>query len=145
MRARWWLRAGLILLSVSDAVTGAWAYLLPHSFYRDVPTVDLDPPFSQHLMSDVGAFYVSQAVVLIAAAVIMERRLVRVALAGCLTFTVLHLLFHVTHLTGKPAPDAAGLVVALALNAAVPAALFVVAGAASPRPHPERETLKYEP
>jgi len=32
------------------------AYLLPRNFYDDVPDVTLDPSFSHHFVSDVGAF-----------------------------------------------------------------------------------------
>ncbi len=128
MRARSWLTAGLIFLAAGDVLTGAWAYLLPHDFYNDVPTVAMSPPFSQHFVSDVGAFYLSQAVVLGLAAIAMERRLVRAALAGYLTFALLHLVFHVTHLAGMPAHDAIGLTTALVFDAAIPAALLIIAG-----------------
>src|SRR5260370_12009456 len=127
MRARSWLRAGLIFRAAGDVLTGAWAYLLPHYFYNDVPTGARRPPFSQHFVSDVGAFYLSQAVVLGLAAIAMEPRLVRAALAGYVTFAVLHLVFHVTHLAGKPPADAIGLTIALVLNAAIPAALLIIA------------------
>jgi hypothetical protein len=128
MRTWSWLRAGLIVLGASDVLIGAWAYLLPHYFYNDVPTVAMNPPFSQHFVSDVGAFYLSQAVVLALAAIAMEPRLVRAALAGYLTFALLHLVFHVTHLAGMPPHDAIGLTIALVLDAAIPAALLIIAG-----------------
>jgi hypothetical protein len=127
VRAQSWLRAGLIFFAAGDVLIGALAYLLPRSFYDDVPTVALDPPFSQHFVSDVGAFYLSQAVVLAAAAIVMERRLVRAALGSYLTFALLHLVFHVSHLAGMPASDAVGLTTALILDAAIPAAFLIVA------------------
>jgi hypothetical protein len=138
VRARSWLRAGLIFFAAGDLLIGAWAYLLPHSFYADVPTVALDPPFSQHFVSDVGAFYVSQGVVLALAAVAMERRLVRAALAGYVTFAVLHLAFHAAHLAGMPPHDAILLTIALVLDAAVPAALLIVAGSGGRAARPGR-------
>lgn len=136
MRARSWVRAGLIFFAVGDVLLGAFAYLLPHHFYNDVPTVAMDPPFSQHFVSDVGAFFVSQGVVLAAAAIAMERRLARAALAGYATFAILHLLFHVTHLAGMPPHDAIVLVIVLVLDAAVPLALLIVAGRPARRPGP---------
>ncbi len=93
MRTRSWLRAGMIVLGVSD----------------------------------VGAFYLSQAVVLGLAAIAMEPWLVRAALAGYVTFAVLHLVFHVTHLAGKLPDNAIGLTIALVLDAALPAALLIIA------------------
>jgi hypothetical protein len=128
MRARSLVRAGLIFFGVGDVLLGAFAYLLPHHFYNDVPTVSMDPPFSQHFVSDVGAFYVSQGVVLILAAIVMEVWLARAALAGYATFAVLHLVFHATHLAGMPPHDAIVLVIALALDAAIPLALLIMTG-----------------
>jgi hypothetical protein len=47
------LRAGLVLLALTEAVTGAWQYFRPRSFYR-FPAVAAGGPFNEHLMSDVG-------------------------------------------------------------------------------------------
>lgn len=124
MRARWWLRAGLIVLAAANLVPGVWAYLFARSFYDDVPTVSADPPFNQHLMSDVGAFFLALGVVLVAAAIVMEHRLIRAALASFLTFAVLHLVFHATHLSGMSRAGATGLVIALAVEAALAAVLL---------------------
>ena len=52
------------------------------------------------------------------------------ALAGYLTFAVLQLVFHASHLAGMPAHDATGLVAALALDVAFPALLLVIVGTA---------------
>jgi hypothetical protein len=125
MEARSWLRVGVLLLGVGDVAIGAWAYLLPHTFYNNVPTVAMDPPFSQHFVTDVGAFFVAQGVVMVAAAIIMEYRLVCVALAGYLTFAIL------------PTRDAIGLVIALALDVAFPVVLLIVARYLAIRPQAE--------
>jgi hypothetical protein len=130
MWSRRWLRAALTFLAAADLAIGAWAYLAPHSFYTGIPTVDMDPPYSQHLMTDVGAMFVAQGVVLVVAAIVMDTLVTRAALAGYLTFAVLHLVFHVRHLAGMPAHDAIGLVVALAVDVAFPALILVTAGTA---------------
>lgn len=127
MRARCWLRAGLIVLAAANLVPGVWAYLFPHYFYNDVPTVSADPPFNQHLMTDAGAFFLAQGVMLGAAAIVMQHRLIQAALAGFLTFSVLHLAFHATHLGGMSPAGAAGLVIALVLEAALPVVLLIAA------------------
>jgi hypothetical protein len=127
MPARSWLRAGLIVLVATSLVPGIWAYFFPHSFYSDVPTVAADPPFSEHLMTDVGAFFVAQAVVMAAAAIVMDHRLVRAALAGYLTFGGLHLAFHARHLAGMPRSDAVALVILLSLEVVLPALLLIAA------------------
>jgi hypothetical protein len=125
MRPRSWLRAGLVILAATDLALGAFAYLFPRSFYNDVPTVSADPPFSQHLLTDIGAFFLAQGVVMAAAAIIMERWLVRVALVGYLTFAVLHLVFHATHLAGMSAGSATALVTGLSADVALPAVLLI--------------------
>lgn len=142
MRARSWLRAGLIFLAAGDVLTGAWAYLLPHYFYNDVPTVAMSPPFSQHFVSDVGAFYLSQSVVLAAAAIAMETWLVRAALAGYLTFAGLHLVFHVSHLAGTPPHDTILLTAALVADAALPVAFLIMTWPPRPARQPDRSRVR---
>jgi hypothetical protein len=111
--------------------------------HNDIPTVAMDPPFSQHFVSDVGAFYISQGVVLVLAALVMELWLVRAALAGYATFAILHLVFHASHLSGMPPHDSIVLVIALALDAVIPLALLTVAG--RPARHGPQTGVEYGP
>lgn len=90
------MRAIVAFLAITEGVLGLWTLLFPRSFYDTVPTVALDPPFSDHLFRDFGGASLGIAVVLTAAAVTLERALVRVALVAYLTFAVPHLVFHVT-------------------------------------------------
>jgi hypothetical protein len=92
-----------------------------------VPTVDLTPPFSEHLFRDFGGATLGLAVVLTAAAVWTERRLVVVALLAYLAFSAPHLVFHLGHLDGAGGPTAIALVVLLAGSVLLPVALLVVA------------------
>ena len=126
-RAQSWLRAGLAVLALITLVVGAWQYFAPRSFYTDIPTVAADPPFNQHLMTDVGGLGLALAVVLGAAAVTMERLLIRVALAAYLVYSVSHLLFHVTHLSGLSAGGTAFVVTGLTLLPASALALLILA------------------
>jgi hypothetical protein len=121
------LRPGLTLLAAVEIVLGLWTLLFPASFYSDVPTVDLTPPFSEHLFRDFGGATLGLAVVLIAAAVWTERRLVVVALLAYLAFSAPHLVFHLGHLDGAGASAATALVVVLAASVMLPLALLVVA------------------
>ena len=121
------LRPGLALLAAVEIVLGLWTLLFPASFYSDVPTVDLTPPFSEHLFRDFGGATLGLAVVLIAAAVWTERRLVVVALLAYLAFSAPHLVFHLGHLDGAGAPTATALDVVLAGSVVLPLALLVVA------------------
>ena len=131
-RARGWLRAGLTVLALITLIVGAWQYFAPRSFYTGVPTVAADPPFNEHLMTDVGGLGLALAVVLGAAAVTMDRLLVRVALAAYLVYSVSHLLFHVTHLTGLSAGGTAFLVTSLTLLPVFALALLILAARAGP-------------
>jgi len=125
-RAALLLRAGLVLLTAIAAVQGGWMYLAPRSFYDNVPTVSDSGPFSQHLMSDVGGLNLAMAVVLGCAAVWLERRLARVALAAYVVYSVFHLLFHLTRLTGLSAGGTAFLVTVLSLLSALSLALLLL-------------------
>jgi hypothetical protein len=121
------LRPGLALLAAVEIVLGLWTLVFPASFYADVPTVDLTPPFSEHLFRDFGGATLGLAVVLTAAAVWTERRLVVVALLAYLAFSAPHLVFHLGHLDGAGGPTAIALVVLLAGSVLLPVALLVVA------------------
>jgi hypothetical protein len=128
------LRAGLTLLAVVELVLGLWTLLSPAGFYATVPTVDLDPPFSEHPFRDFGGATLGLAVVLGAAAVRVETRAVVVALVAYLCFAVPHLVFHLGHLAGAGGTTAAALVVALAGSVALPAALLGFAWARARTP-----------
>ena len=105
------IRAGLSLLALIQGGLGLYAYVLPLTFYNGLPFpghswVDLLPPYNGHLVTDYGILSVSLAVILAAAAVFLEKRLVQAALSGYLVYAVLHLAFHVTHLERFPPADA---------------------------------------
>jgi hypothetical protein len=121
------LRIGLLGLAAVELVLGLWTLVLPASFYADVPTVDLTPPFSEHLMRDFGGATLGLALVLGAAGIWLERRLVVVALLAYLAFSVPHLVSHVGHLAGATTVEATVLVLLLAGSVVLPAALLVVA------------------
>lgn len=92
------VRLGLVVLAGIQLSTGLWMQFFPTSFYRDFPTVDLTPPFSEHLMRDFGGASLGLAVVIGAAALWMERRLVIIAVVAYLVYSVPHLVFHLGHL-----------------------------------------------
>jgi hypothetical protein len=106
------LRGLLAALALSAAVPGAWATLAPRGFYADFPGptqwVALLPPFSAHLVADVGAFYLAFAALLAWAALRPEPALVRPVAAAWALFNALHTGWHVAHLEGFPVGDAIG-------------------------------------
>jgi hypothetical protein len=126
------LRLGLLLMAGVEWVLGLWTAIAPRSFYDTVPTVDLTPPFSEHLMRDFGGATLGLAIALTAAAVWLERRLVIVALLAYLAFAVPHLVFHVGHLDGATSLEATVLVVLLVGSVVLPLALLALSSRADP-------------
>ena len=129
-----WLRAGLGLLAVASAVVGAWALAAPRSFYDDFPGggsswVSAAGPYNEHLIRDVGGLNLTLALLLVVAAVLLERRLVIVALAAYLVNVVPHFIFHVTHMDVSTG-DQVGQTVSLALAVLLPLALLPLAARA---------------
>ena len=120
------LRAGLIVLAVVELLLGAWTLLFPASFYADVPTVDLTPPYSEHLFRDFGGATLGLAIVLGAAAGTLEKVLVRVALCAYLAFSLPHLVFHLRHLSGAGPAEGVVLVALLVASVVLPLVLLVL-------------------
>lgn len=107
------MRAALVLLALGQGLPGLWALFAPRSFYDEFPFPGLGwvtrfPPYNEHLVRDLGALSLGLTAVLISAAVVPERRLVRAAAFGCLGFTIPHLIFHVAHLGRFGTADVVG-------------------------------------
>ena len=128
------LRCGLILLAAAQSGAGLWLGLFPAAFYRTVPTVDRYPPFNEHILRDFGGASFALGVVLTAAAVFLERRLVQVALTACLVFAVPHCLFHLTHQGHLPLGEAVLQSVGLTAAALLPVPLLLLARHATAAP-----------
>src|SRR5882672_8724647 len=97
-------RGALGFLLVAALVIGLTAAVVPRTFYDDFPFlahwVDLLPPYNEHLVTDVGGLYLGFALLFGWAAWSLERTLARAACAAFLLSTVLHLIFHASHLEG---------------------------------------------
>src|SRR3972149_6731593 len=98
-----WLRVGLGRLGVAAADVGVWALAAPRSFYDDFPGggrswVSAVGPYNEHLVRDVGGLNLALALLLVAAGVLLERRLVIVVLVAYLVNAVPHFVFHVSHM-----------------------------------------------
>lgn len=96
-------RVILAILAATGAFTGPWAAFAPRSFYDNFPGfgrywVNVDGPYNEHLVRDVGATYLALMVLALLAAVSMERIAVLIAAATTLTFGVFHFSYHVHHL-----------------------------------------------
>jgi hypothetical protein len=133
------LRLLLGALAVSAALPGAWATLTPSGFFGGFPGpgagdwVAALPPFNEHLVRDVGAFYLAFAVLFGWAAWRPDPALVTPLAVGWSVFSVLHLGYHLTALGPLSASDAAAQTVSLAavLAAALLAARLAAREAAA--------------
>ena len=139
------LRIGLSLLALIELVLGVWTLFLPESFYDGVPTVNLTPPYSEHLFRDFGGATLGLAIVLAAAAIWPETRLVVTALLAYLAFSVPHLVFHAGHLHGATAGEAALLTSGLAALVVLPIALLGVAAVRARRARKARGATRATP
>jgi hypothetical protein len=126
-------RVALWILAAEAASVAVPALVAPRSFYDSFPLgaswVEMLPPYNQHLISDVGGFYLAFALLFAWAAITLRRSLV-VPLCGAWGIAALvHFVYHVTHLDGWDAADAIAQTVSLALVLALP----VIAAVAAPR------------
>lgn len=108
----------LAVLTASAVYVGGWAELFPRSFYDSFPGVhrvwvSVDGPFNEHLVRDVGAFYLAFAVGGVLAMMWRDRRVTLLVAAMWTTFSVPHLGYHLHHLGALPTVDAVGQSVAL--------------------------------
>ena len=93
------LQIGLLLLAVTSISSGLWALFLPRPFYEDFPLPDWNwvstlGPYNEHLVTDYGALNLALGVMMVGAAVFLERRLVQVSLISWLAYAVPHFVFH---------------------------------------------------
>jgi hypothetical protein len=112
-----------VLLGVAAALgvyVGLWAYAAPDSFYRAFPGfglhwIDAAGAYDEHLIRDVGAFYLGLAAASAAAAVTRSALPGRVVGLAWAVFGVLHFGFHALHLEGSTV-DQVGTLVSLGLS-----------------------------
>jgi len=121
------LRAGMWFTAFVELAIGVVATMTPHAFYDHMPWVTLAPPFSEHLMRDYGAMNLALGLVTAVAAVTMDRRMVRTALAAYLLFAIPHLLFHVTHHSHYTTSEAVSETTALTFAMLLPILLLALA------------------
>ncbi|MGB2710235.1 MAG: hypothetical protein WBC33_01875, partial [Conexibacter sp.] len=118
-------RIALAVLAASAALVGVVATFAPRTFYDDFPFtahwVDRLPPYNAHLVTDVGGLYLGFAVLLAWAARSLQRELVRAACVAWSVFSVVHFVFHATHLERFGAADAVAELTSLAAVLALPA------------------------
>jgi hypothetical protein len=136
------MRAGLLVLAASEALVGLWALSAPRSFYSGFPFpghpwVALLPPYNEHLVRDVGGLNLALTIVLGAAALTLDRTMIRTALLALAVFAIPHTIFHAGHLAGFPATDALTQTVGTVLHLVLTVGLFALTWWLPARSQPE--------
>jgi hypothetical protein len=126
------IRGGLITLAVVQGPIGLWALVAPHSFYEDFPLgrggwVSALGPYNEHMTVDYGSLSLALVLVLVAAAIVMERTLVLVAAGAYLVWSVPHFVYHMITLGHYGTGDAIGNAITLAFTVALPLAIVLKA------------------
>jgi hypothetical protein len=110
---------------------GLWARIAPHHFFDRFPGLGHHwtagyPPYNEHLVTDLGASFLTLALLSGIAAAVDDRRVRRVVLAAVFLFNLLHLSFHATHAGRLAGLDFAASVAALALGVLGPVLLWLL-------------------
>ncbi|MFI6758319.1 hypothetical protein ACIBF5_04135 [Micromonospora sp. NPDC050417] len=125
------VRAGLILLGLLHLSWGLPAVLAPRWFFDHFPGLGQTwtaayPPYNAHLMTDVGAAFLTLGGLLLTAAWLADRRVTRVVLGGVLFFSTAHLIFHLSHHGTLTGGGLVASLVSLALGVLAPSALLML-------------------
>jgi hypothetical protein len=128
-RRRVWIRVGLWALALGQGSAAAWALLAPRSWFEGFPGggqhwVAAYPPFNQHLATDYGAAFLALSLLAVFAAVVLERRLVAIAMACWLVAAVPHLVFHLGTLDAYRGAEGVASIVSLVFTVVVPIAIL---------------------
>jgi nucleoside-diphosphate-sugar epimerase len=133
-----WVRLLLWLMAFGNLGVGLQATFTPRSFYDDFPLgrgwVQMDGPYNQHLVRDVGSLNLALVVLVFAALVISTRALARTAAIVWLVNAVPHWVYHARHITmnDMAAGDRVGILVTLGAAVVLPV-LVLIALQARPR------------
>ena len=120
------IRLQLAILVLVQLVVGFWNQVFPASFYRDFPTVDLTPPFSEHYARDFGGATLGIAVVLAIAFARPRAVFVIPATLAYSTYAIPHFFFHAHHLDGATTLEAVALTAANTLVAVMGLAIIAL-------------------
>ena len=98
-------RAVLLVATLANGVIGVWATVSPRGWFDHFPGfgkvwVAVDGPFNEHLVRDVAAWSLGLAILTMAAAWSLERRLVLVAGVALAVQSTLHAQYHLS--SGNP-------------------------------------------
>jgi hypothetical protein len=146
---RFLLRLGIALLAASNLFTGGWAVYDPKGWWESFPGfghawVSAFGAYSEHLVRDVGAFFLAFGVLFLLAAVFLEKRLAIASQVSWLCFAAPHLAYHMTEQGTLSDSDNLLSLEALAFVVAVPILLLVVIARTDFRTREEREAQAWD-
>jgi hypothetical protein len=93
-------RVCLLVLTLSGAFVGSWAYFAPLSWYNTFPAMGMRwlpilGPYNEHLVKDVGGMYLALTALSALTLVYLSNRTLRIVTAvSWTTFKLLHLIYH---------------------------------------------------
>lgn len=112
-------RVCLVVLTLSGAVVGCWAYFAPLNWYTTFPGMGMRwlpvlGPYNEHLVKDVGGMYLALTALSALTFVYLANRTLRLVTAvSWTTFNLAHLIYHLQMLHMYGARDAVLNVIAL--------------------------------
>jgi hypothetical protein len=123
------VRAGMGVLAAVNAWWGAWARFAPRNFFDTFPGFGHHwtaayPPYNEHLVTDLGATFLTLAFLLVLGALVDSRTARWVVLASVAVFNALHLSFHASHPGGMGGFDTAASLTTLVLGVLAPVFLL---------------------
>ena len=126
-------RVGLLALGAPQAAIGVWALVAPRDWYDTFPGGGREwlpafGPYNEHFAADAGSGLLAAGLLVIVAALVLERRVVQVALVGWLAFAVPHTGYHLTAFDTLDGVDNALNFIVLSLTIVVPVILLATAG-----------------
>jgi hypothetical protein len=128
-----WHRLGLLVLGIPQSAAGLWALLAPRHWYDEFPGGGREwlpafGPYNEHFAVDAGVGILAAGVLALAAAAILERRVVQVAMIGYLAWSIPHAIWHLTALDALDTTDNVLNVITLAITVVLPLLLLLTAG-----------------
>jgi hypothetical protein len=125
------MQLGAAILAALHLWWGVWARVAPRHFFDTFPGLGQRwtaayPPYNEHLVTDLGATFLTLGFLLAVAVVSAEPRVRRTVLAAVALFGALHLSFHATDRGDLGPSSFAGSVAALAVGVLLPVALLAL-------------------
>ena len=89
-----WMPVAFWILGIGNLVNGLWMLFWPEAWYHDLPAGVPDTgPLNLHFVRDLGAAFLTMAIVLFVSAPVAQRR--RGALLAIACWYVLHSIIHI--------------------------------------------------